>query len=411
MPFQGKDMFGDMKPLLRKYPYPYHSMLAVCSDLDETPDKNVYWETSRFLNTAQQTSMGTGVDLEVGNTIYFDMPADQFAYWNTDDHGRAMVHDLIQSGHIDCLHSFGDFADQRRRAQKALDALERNNCKLEVWIDHATAPTNFGADIMKGKGDVKNAEAYHADLTLAYGISFIWIGRVTSVIGQDTKRSFSGIWNSGHFKQSSRTLFKEFAKTMLANLNHPKYAIHRTNNVLRQTKLRDGQRVFEFIRSNPHYGGVSCGDNAAGIAEVITPRMLDNLIRRQGVCILYTHLGKIANKSKPFNDKTVKAFRLLAERYRQKQTLVTTTRRLLGYLKASRKTKLSWQDGSNRTTVDIEYQGTMGDLAGITIYTDNPEKTIVTVNGNRFADIIANPPDESGRCSVSLPWHRLVFPG
>ena len=88
----------------RRCPYPYRAMLAICSDLDETPDRETYWNIMRYLNTGQQTAMGTGVNLEVGNSIYFDMPANQFAYWNTDDAGRAMIRMLIKSGHIDCLH-------------------------------------------------------------------------------------------------------------------------------------------------------------------------------------------------------------------------------------------------------------------------------------------------------------------
>ena len=98
---------------LRRFPYPYRAMLAICSDLDETPDRHVYWETMKFLNTTEETTMGSGVGLEVGNSIYFDMPPDQFAYWNTDDAGREMVRSLIQSGHIDCLHSYGDLATTR----------------------------------------------------------------------------------------------------------------------------------------------------------------------------------------------------------------------------------------------------------------------------------------------------------
>src|SRR4051812_9900410 len=82
---------GRMRCALRRLPYPYRAMLAICSDLDETPDRHVYLETMRFLNTQELTTMGNGVGLEVGNTIYFDMPSDQFAYWNTDNTGRAMV--------------------------------------------------------------------------------------------------------------------------------------------------------------------------------------------------------------------------------------------------------------------------------------------------------------------------------
>ncbi len=73
---------------LRDLPYPYRAMLAICSDLDETPDRNVYYQIMRFLNTTEETAMGPGVGLEVGNSVYFDMPPNQFAYWNTDDAGH-----------------------------------------------------------------------------------------------------------------------------------------------------------------------------------------------------------------------------------------------------------------------------------------------------------------------------------
>ena len=107
-------------------------MLAICSDLDETPDQHVFFETMRYLNTTEASSLGRGIGLEVGNSIYFDMPQGQFSYWNTDDEGRAMIRSLIQSGHIDCLHSFGDLATTRKHAERAWYELSRNNCKLEV---------------------------------------------------------------------------------------------------------------------------------------------------------------------------------------------------------------------------------------------------------------------------------------
>jgi hypothetical protein len=51
-------------------------MLAIRSDLDGTPDRHVYWEIMRFLNTTETTAMGPGVGLEVGNSTFFDMPPD-----------------------------------------------------------------------------------------------------------------------------------------------------------------------------------------------------------------------------------------------------------------------------------------------------------------------------------------------
>src|SRR5437773_8649341 len=90
--------------------HPYKAALAICSDLDETPDAETYFELMRFLNTTEETSMGHGVGLEVGNSIYFDMLPGHFSYWNTDEQNRAKIRTLIRSGHIDCLHSYGDLA-------------------------------------------------------------------------------------------------------------------------------------------------------------------------------------------------------------------------------------------------------------------------------------------------------------
>src|SRR5688572_22286013 len=196
---------------LRRLPYPYRAALAICRDLDETPDAQVYEEQMRFLNTREMTSMGEGLGLEVGNTIYFDMPPGQFAYWNTDDAGREMARALIRSGHIDCLHSYGDLATTRAHAVRALEELERHQLSLKVWIDHAQAATNFGADIMQGHGDEPGHPAYHADLTLRHGIRYVWRGRVTSVIGQDRSVGLLGLPSALCPRSSASALLKEAA--------------------------------------------------------------------------------------------------------------------------------------------------------------------------------------------------------
>lgn len=395
---------------IRKFPYPYKAMFAICSDLDETPNRKVYWESARYLNTGENTAMGAGVDLEVGNTIYFNMPKDQFSYWNTDDFGRAMIHNMIQSGHIDCLHSYGDFATHRRHAEKALEALSKNDCKLEIWIDHAIAPTNFGAEIMRGTGDLQNADAYHADLTIAAGVKYVWRGRVTSVIGQNTKRRYLGLLRSSHMLPSMRTIMKEIAKTSLGQFNYPKYSLHKNNNLYRNIVLRDKQPVIEFIRCNPHWGGVSSNDNAQGIADVITRRMLNNLIERNGVSILYTHLGKIKNLDIPFNRRTCKAMEILSEYYHGKKILVASTNRLLNYLVAVQKVDVNIRKKDGHSIIELIYGGSAKDLEGITIYTNDPEKSSLVVNGKQVNNYNVNPPDKNGKSSISIPWKRLEFP-
>jgi len=403
---------------LRPVPYPYRAMLAICSDLDETADRRVYLEIMRFLNTTETTAMGPGVGLEVGNSIYFDMPPEQFAYWNTDDAGREMVRALIRSGHIDCLHSYGDLATTRQHAIRALDELDRNNCKLEVWIDHGTAATNFDSTIMQGHGDEIGHEAYHADLTIGYGIKYVWRARVSSITGQDIPGNLNGILNWKHPVKSGRTLFKEAAKRKLARKGNHKYAMHGPNETLCPTVLRDKSPIYEFMRCNPHWGGVTSCEQGRHIGEVLTSNMLDRLVEQGGTCVLYTHLGKIDDPNIPFNKAAVEAFRRLGEAFRGGSILVTTTRRLLGYRRAVREITFNTTCDEKglcinlNTRVDESHLGKLPDvdLSGLTFYVPTPEETHLKINGQDFLSLKVNEPDYTGRPSVSLPWIRLQFP-
>lgn len=398
---------------LRRIPYPYRAILAICSDLDETPDRHVYLESMRFLNTLATTSMGPGVGLEIGNSIYFDMPPDQFSYWNTDGHGRSIVRDLIHSGHTDCLHSFGDLATTRDHAARALDELSRHDCRIEAWVDHAVAPSNFDGDIMCGHGDVPGSKAYHADLTCDYGIRYVWRGRVSSVLGQEVPRSLRGICNSQHPMVSARTVVKEGMKGILAYLGNMKYAMHGPNRILRGAQLRDGHKVYEFLRSNPHWGGVSRGETADGLAEVLIEPMLTRLIERQGVCLLYTHLGKVKRREEPFGPLTRKALRLLAKFYHEGKILVTTTRRLLGYCRAVREVAISTTVERDSIRIDVSTGGqalSLADFNGLSFYVSDPWRTRVTLNGREVFGLKRNGSDHTGRLSVSIPWNALEFP-
>lgn len=395
--------------VVRRFPHPYRAALAICSDLDETPDRQVYFESMRYLNTSQSTSMGPGVDLEIGNTLYFDMPPDQFAYWNTDDAGRAAARALIRSGHIDCFHSFGDLATTRQHAERALDELARHDCRIKVWVDHGTAVTNFGADIMQGSGDVRDAAAYHADLTCAYGVRYVWVGRVTSILGQNTRRRWSGILRGDRLAASAKTLGKEMSKYSLSRFG-AKYAMHGPNELMRPALLRDGQAVTEFLRCNPHWGGVSSCDTAAGFADVATESMLRSLVEREGYCVLYTHLGKVRNPAEPFGPATRQAFERIARYARQGKLLVTTTRRLLDYAAMHGQISVDLRKEANRTKVMVTRRQASLDLSGLTIHVDDASMSDLYVDGRLVSDVLRHPADRDRRSSVMIPWRRLEFP-
>ncbi len=383
-------------------------MLAICSDLDETADAQVYAEQMRFLNTREPTTMGAGVGLDVGNSIYFDMPPGQFAYWNTDDAGREMARALMRSGHIDCLHSYGDLAVSRAHVERALQELERHQLALKVWIDHAQAPTNFGTDIMQGHGDEPGHAAYHADLTLRHGVRYVWRGRVTSVIGQNTEANFGGLWRAATPLASGKTILKEAAKQMLGYSGNEKYRVHAGNRLLHSSQLRDGQPTVEFLRCNPHPAGVDTGDTGAGLGEVLTARFLDQLVEREGVGLLYTHLGKLPGRI--FPEATVRALHLLKQYSEAGKILVTTTRRALDYARMTESSTLSIAEDAKSGVMNItcDPAWTGEELQGVTLYTNSVVNEL-RLHG-RAVPWQTNPVDETGRASVSIPWEPLKFP-
>lgn len=402
------DTTGENDVRLSPIPHPYRAMLAVCSDLDETPDREVYWDIVRFLNGRADTPMGPGLGLEVGNSIYFDMDPGQFAYWNTDDQGRGMVRDLIRSGHIDCFHSYGDLATTRAHAARALDELVRHDCHMKVWIDHAVAPSNFGADIMRGRGDVPGDAVYHADLTCGFGVEYVWRGRITSVIGQDVPRRLAGVADARRPIASAHTMAKEWLKGLLARCGSAKYAMHTANQVLRRVGLRDGRPVWEFLRSNPYWGGVQYSATAAGLAAVLTDSFLRTLIERQGVCLLYTHLGKVVDRREPLPASTRQALQRLAGHAAESRILVTTTRRLLDWCRALRETRLTARRDASGLHVELERSPDQCD--GLTLSVPAGVPVRVIVNGREFHGLRPSPAPERGRLLLSAPWTPLEFP-
>ena len=67
-------------------------------------------------------------------------------------------------------------------------------------------------------------------------------------------------------------------------------------------------------------------------------------------------------------------------------------------------------DGDGALRVDVSYSGPAADLDGCTVYVPDPARARLSVNGTVAPRAAANPPDHTGRPSLSLPWPRLAFP-
>ena len=94
-----------------------------------------------YLNSTSQTYFGHGLGLEVGNSFWFfnGTQTSQVSYFSrltqreTSFAGRCR--ELWESGHIDTLHTFGNFDDgvfHRKYAEIAIKRRE-NTCVDQSW--------------------------------------------------------------------------------------------------------------------------------------------------------------------------------------------------------------------------------------------------------------------------------------
>jgi len=366
--------------------------------------------------------LGPGVGLEIGNSFFPSTPDDSFAYLSSRPLDREVIRALIQAGYIDCIHSYGDGLSTRSEVLRILEILDRDSCKLKVWIDHARAPSNFGKDTTLGNGDVPESPIYHADQTLKYGIKFVWKDRATSIVGQDAPLSlacFARILDCEHPKESSVNVAKEIAKVVLARFGNRRFSMHRDNRLLDLATLSDGQRVYEYKRCNNYWRGLSCSHNIAGLAYVLRPTALQDLLAAHGYMVIYTHLGAGPGQPPYIPAETQIALRALAARSRDGQIWVTTTSRMLAYHLSRQCLDWTYQidlEGCTHITIHrlVEplaepFAPQARDLQGLTFYVPDAERTVVALAAGQAITIHSNPPDHTGRQSVTIPLEPLVY--
>jgi len=401
---------------LRKFPYPYRAALAVSSDIDRTGTLEEFLEIQEFLNTNNTTSMGKGVGLEIGNSfLMFEAPDGTISYFNSKADVAQTIREFVNSGRIDFIHSFGKKEDfSRADAIRALTELTARDCKVDVWVDHAKTNDNWGNDVTVGRGDLPGSEEYHADLTLAYGIKFAWMGATTMKIGQTapiTPKTFTNLYDSDHHIHSLLNISKEFAKHFLSILGNQKYAVHKENDLVKITTLDDGQKVYEFMRFDNFWQGVATGANSAGLGYVLSKKNLDRLKDVGGYMIVYTHLGMNENCSQYICPQTQTALRELSREFYSGDIYVTTTSKLLNYYITQR--YLDWEYESTGDKITIKIHGIddpifghsephADNLAGITFNVPSSLHAEVYLGAKKHAHVTRNPSDHTNSESITI---------
>jgi len=403
---------------LRKFPYPYKAAMTICSDIDGTATKEEFLEIQKFLNSKEMDNMGKGLGLEIGNS-FFMYSDNSFSYFGDSNNGPSSgaetIRKFIKAGLIDCLHSYGDKADFcRKDAVRALEELSKYGCKVDIWVDHGRAVSNFGKDVTFGLGDVVSSDTYHADLTIAYGVKFVWLGKVTCIIGQSTPitiTTFTSIYDPDHPVHSLINMGKDFSKNILAVFGNKKYAMHKKNELVRITKLDDGQRVYEFMRFNNYWSGLRRTATCRRLAYVISKRTLKRLKKVGGYMIVYTHLGKNSDCSQVIAEETQITLRNLASEFERGNIYVTTTSRLLNYylnhkylnwLYETRKDEIIITIFSVEDPVFGSFVPTTKDLHGVTFYVPDKHKARIYINDREIVNIQRNSPDYRQRESVTI---------
>jgi len=413
----GTDKSHEYEISKRRLPYPFKAGLTICSDIDGTSSLFEFLTIQEFLNTKNITQMGLGLGLEIGNSFFPITAPGQFAFISDNTNDRIVITDLIKLGYIDVIHSFNE-AKNRSQIRHITELLENNNCKIDVWVNHARALSDLGPQEWC-LGDNLNSNHYHTDFSIdSLGYQFVWIGEVSSIVGQGRPLklgSFFASLNIEHFPQSLyNNVFKEICKYFLSFVS-TKYANRKHNDLIYPLRLDDGQYVFGFVRSNVSFGGIKGGATSDRLADILTPNILKGLIDSRGYMIVYTHFGQ--NSGYPYiSERTQNALRLLESDYRKGNIYVTTTDRMLRYYANNKYLRWHSRIDENKKNIYIEsvsdpvrgsFTPTIEDLRGITFYTDDPENTDIFIKNERINDILKNNIDHENRKSVMIPLKPL----
>ena len=400
---------------IRKFPFPYKCALSISSDIDNASSSEFFVQFMDFLNSEIQTIYGPGLGLEVGNSFWFfnGSKSPQLSYFegltNKETDLAPIIRLYLKSRHIDTLHSWGNFdrgGFKRCYADKGMETLAKYNLKIPVWVNHGVK-LNYQkvGDYPNMYGDDPTHYCYHTDLFSKSGFEFIWTGKVTHVIGQNGSKNFSIL---------SKTLTQKILKKIIyQNVKDPIY--DDDNNLIKPLLLRDGGKKWEFIRFINAWGNAGELD-LYELASQMKIQNLKRLIKNQGFMVLYTHFNESLCATIPM--KLSECLSFLKKMVNRKEILMGTTSRILKYWEISNYINFEVQNLEDKVIIlinDIMYSPvgekpvTSFHLSGLTFYINilKPHKIIFK---GKLCETILNPPDQTGKQSISIPWKKLEYP-
>ena len=111
--------------------------------------------------------------------------------------------------------------------------------------------------------------------------------------------------------------------------------------------------------------------------------------------------------------------RFLEDQYRNGEVYVTTTSKILTYYINHKFLNWSFQKGAEKITIMIHsvedpisgsYVPNVKQLQGITFYVPYNKKIQILLGDQKIKNFIKNPPDDTNRISVTIPFTNLEYP-
>lgn len=403
---------------IRPHPYPYAAAIAISSDLDGTRSPDHYFCLIRWLNKSADVARPHAPGASFANSLYFSQPGERFCYDRASKLERAIVHDLVRSGHIDTLHSFGDDIVDTKGLDDCLEQISRHELKFPVWINHSRAPTNVWSPRRPDAigGDDPQSPVYHTGHWSHMGTVYFGRGQTTAVLGQD-------IWPNP-FRAVTSVSSRNLRNAGIAGIKLavspaiPKWRRQFSNALAREAQLKDGAKRIEMLRSNWFPAGIRGGARPEAITALLHRSLMERLASSGGASILYTHLGSIPAMPAKERERLRAVLTGFLDCCADLSILVRTTAQLMDFSLLRRFVRIRKipEGGHPRLEISLScpdyLRNRLGEFlgeSGLTIMvfsTDEPEVEICDIPNFRHAQSPAVTRERHGLWRIQFP---LIF--
>ena len=400
------------KVRLRKFPPPYKAALTISWDIDDsTLDK--YLIIKDYLFSDKKTEYGDGLNLKCGIGLWLFSndkdPNHALTYLNPVE--KKILDEDYKKGLIDTIHAFGNlnncFTPQnfisRQKAKEYLEILENNGIKLDIWVNHGSDENlqNLATGTSSGKGDYPDSDFYHLDLLKKYGVKFIW-NNITPIVGQERRAYTYEILNLIKDKISIIDFFKAIIDRSIKNIRGQKQnIIFEKNDLIYPFTFKDGSELYAFDR----FGKWDLA-TLDTLPEILNEPHLKTLIKKNGVSIIYSHLGRFEGKALKKN--VIESFKVL-KKYSEKNIWNVNVSELLNYVRAYKYLKYNYVVNGDKIVIFIDIEETIKDmpvntkdLKNLTFYTPFPENTFIVFRGELLQTTINNNEENNLLKSISV---------